>query len=116
MPTTLPATGETSRMNYSDTILDISPALYLAYSRPLERTSISGWSVGTFIVVAALLEPTRVDVRSGAPMKKASAPRVRQARATILANIIFDIWGRGRQREREVGRLEGEMRHKQRFQ
>ena len=64
------------------------------------RTSISGWSVGTFMEVAVLLEPTRAVVRSGVPMKKASAPSARQARATTLVNIIFDS---GREEKRKRG-------------
>lgn len=67
----------------------------------LPRTSISGWSVGTFMEVAVLLEPTRAVVRSGVPMKKASAPSARQARAKTLVNIIFDS---GREEKRKRGR------------
>ena len=39
--------------------------------------------------VAVLLEPTRAVVRRGVPMKKASAPTTRHARAMALVNIIF---------------------------
>ena len=53
-----------------------------------ELTSISGWSVGTFIEVACLQDAERVGVVSGVPMKKASAPSTRQAKARTLANII----------------------------
>lgn len=68
-------------------------------------TSISGWSVGTFIEVAVLLEQTPADVRNGVPMKKASAPSARQERAITLANIIFDLLGEERERDkREEGR------------
>lgn len=60
-------------------------------------TSISGWSVGTFIEVTVLLARTPAVVRNGVPMKKASAPSARHERATTLANIIFGLLlGRGR--------------------
>lgn len=54
--------------------------------------------------VAVLLEPTHADVRSGVPMKKASAPKARQARAKTLANIIFDSGREEKRKERKVGR------------
>lgn len=53
--------------------------------------------------VAVLLEPTRAVVRSGVPMKKASAPSARQARAKTLANIIFDSGIEKKGKKREVG-------------
>lgn len=45
-------------------------------------------------------------VRSGVPMKKASAPSTRQAKARILANIIVisgDVW-KERSRDSDVAR------------
>lgn len=77
-------------------------------SCPLSRVlaSISGWSVGTFMEVAVLLEPMRDGVRSGVPMKKASAPSARQARATTLVNIILWLWERERG-EKDEERVEG---------
>lgn len=69
-------------------------------------TSISGWSVGTFIDVAVLHDVESPGVRSGVPMKKASAPSTRQAKARTLANIIVisgDVWVE-RSRDRDVAR------------
>lgn len=51
-----------------------------------------------------LLEPTRAVVGSGVPMKKASAPSARQARAKNLTDIIFDS---ERVKKRRRGRVGG---------
>lgn len=72
-----------------------------------KHTSISGWSVGTFIEVAVLQDVDSAGVRSGVPMKKASVPSTRQAKARTLANIIV-ISGGGLEREKKTRMRDGE--------